>query len=723
MTTGGDKALETVEDAHKWHFVQVGGFDHVLIKTGEDFKAVRHLDQKLWAALGCPTLGLEFDSTTLAYLDKDGDGRIRAPEVIEALNWTLSLIKNPDDLAQSSSVLPLSALRDDNPEGQSILDCARNILANTGKAGAESVAVADTADQARIFANTPFNGDGVIPALAADDEAARKVIEEIMDCMGSVPDRSGLPGITQEKVDQFFSDARQYSDWWALTEGEGASILPLGEATPAGAACFEAIQAKVDDYFTRCSLAAFDANAAPSLNPAQTQYEEMTRKTMSPALSEIAAFPLAKIEPGADLPLDGPVNPAWAKPLSDFRNVVARPLFGEDKPGLRADQWRLIKERFAAYAAWKSAKKDSPVEKLGLQRIREILSGRIQEIIADLIKKDLALESSVQSITALDRLMHYYRDLHTLLNNFVSFYDFYTPGKKAIFQAGTLYLDGRSCDLCIQVKDVAAHSALAQLGGVFLAYCECSRKDCPEKLMIAAAFTDGDADNLMVGRNGVFYDRKNRDYSATIVKIVEHPISIRQAFWSPYKRFARMIREQIEKFAAERNQSVDQGAAGLIGEAGKKPEAAKPPVAFDVGKFAGIFAAIGLALGAIGTAAASVVTGFMGLRWWQMPLSVAGLLLIISGPSMIIAAMKLQRRNLSPILDACGWAVNSMARINIPFGGSLTQIAKLPPGSSRVLQDPYAEKARPWGAYAFILFLIALIGLFLFLWRKGVILG
>ena len=56
-------------------------------------------------------------------------------------------------------------------------------------------------------------------------------------------------------------------------------------------------------------------------------------------------------------------------------------------------------------------------------------------------------------------------------------------------------------------------------------------------MTIAAAFTAGDSDNLMVGRNGVFYDRKGRDWDATIVKIVEHPISIRQAFWLPYKQF------------------------------------------------------------------------------------------------------------------------------------------------------------------------------------------
>ena len=65
-----------------------------------------------------------------------------------------------------------------------------------------------------------------------------------------------------------------------------------------------------------------------------------------------------------------------------------------------------------------------------------------------------------------------------------------------------------------------------------------------------AAFTDGDSDNLMAGRNGIFYDRKARDWDATITKIVDNPISIRQAFWAPYKKAARLIQEQIAKRAS-----------------------------------------------------------------------------------------------------------------------------------------------------------------------------
>jgi hypothetical protein len=99
---------------------------------------------------------------------------------------------------------------------------------------------------------------------------------------------------------------------------------------------------------------------------------------------------------------------------------------------------------------------------------------------------------------------------------------------------------------------------------------------------------------------------------------------------------------------------------------------------------------------ALGTGAASVVTGILRLKWWQMPLPIVGLLLLISGPSVIVAWFKLRGRTLGPILDANGWAVNARAHIDIPFGTSLTQLAKLPPGAERSLSDPYAEKRSRW---------------------------
>ncbi len=700
---------------HKWRFFRAGGFDQVRLDAADDLRRLAELDPKLWVALSCPTKGLEFDARTLDLIDTDRDGRIRVPEVLEAVRWACSVLRDPADLTKGAAALPLSAIDDATDEGKRLVASARQVLVNLGKEGAEEISVEDVADTARIFAQTRFNGDGIVPADAAEDEAAGKLIAEVVACLGGETDRSGKPGVSRASLERFFQEAEACAAWWAKGEGD-AAVMPLGDATPAAADAVAAVRGKVDDYFLRCRLAAFDPRAAGALNRSETDYAALAAKDLTAAGDEMAALPLARVEAARPLPLDRGLNPAWAGRIAGFRAAAVGPVLGAAEE-LEEAAWEELKARFAAHDAWRAAKPGSPVAAVPPERLREILAGGGRQAVEALIARDEALAPEADAIASVERLVRYHRDLHTLLDNFVSFRDFYTRRAKAVFQAGTLYLDGRSCDLCVRVEDVGKHSTVATLSRTCLAYCECTRRGSAEKMHIAAAFTGGDADFLMAGRNGVFYDRKGQDWDATVVKLVEHPISVRQAFWAPYKRIGKMIGEQVEKLASAREKAVQDQSAAAVAAAGQKVGAPTPaPAAFDIGKFVGIFAAIGLALGAIGSAVAVLVTGFLGLRWWQMPLAPVGILLLISGPAVVIAALKLRLRNLGPILDGNGWAVNARAKINIPFGGALTAVAELPRGAERSLVDPYAQKRFPWGLLLLLAALAAAAGV---LWQRG----
>src|SRR5205823_2401635 len=153
------------------------------------------LDQKLWVALACPTTGLEIDSRTLALIDADKDGRVRAPELIAAVTFACANLKDPGDLFKAAPALPLAAINDAIPEGKTLLASARRILADIGKPDVPEISLDDVGDPARIFADTVFNGDGVITESAAEDDATRTLIREIGDCIATLPDRSGKPGI------------------------------------------------------------------------------------------------------------------------------------------------------------------------------------------------------------------------------------------------------------------------------------------------------------------------------------------------------------------------------------------------------------------------------------------------------------------------------------------------------------------------------------------------
>jgi hypothetical protein len=698
-----------MDSGHTWKFSRAGGFDQVRLDAGSDLMALDQLDQKLWVALACPATGLEFDSRTLALIDSDNDGRIRAPEIIEAVKWACRRLKNAGDLLGGSAQLPLSAINDAVPEGQQLLASARAMLASLGNPNAAVISVQDTLETGKVFAQARFNGDGIVPADSAEDDAATKaVIGDIIACLGAETDRSGKPGITQAKADAFFAEAHAYSDWWKKAEDDDA-ILPLGGST--AAAAFQAVKTKVDDYFIRCRLAAFDPRSVNALNREEKDYLAFTAKDLTASSAEIAGLPLAQVAAGRPLPLAEGLNPAWAEAMAAFATHVVRPMFNS-KAALSEADWAMINGRFAACLVWSQAKAGLTVEKLGLVRVRQILGGRGREAITALIARDKALQPEADAIAAVERLARYYRDLYKLLNNFVCFRDFYGRKEKAVFQAGTLYLDQRSCDLCITVSDAAKHAVMAGLSGTYLAYCDCVRKSAGEHTQIVAAFTDGDSDNLIVGRNGVFYDRNGRDWDATITRIVDNPISIRQAFWAPYKKAARIIREQAAKHAAAADQSAVANLAAVAEVETPTAKAPRQPAPRKLDP--GLIAALSVGAAGLGGMIGSIVLGFLSLKW-LMPMGVVGIMLIVSGPSMLLAWLKLHRRNLGPILDANGWAVNAKARINVPFGASLTRVASLPAGAQRDLTDLFAEKHHPWKLY----FALAAILLLALCWWHG----
>jgi hypothetical protein len=99
---------------HKWTFFRAGGFDQVRFTSGQDLLALEGLDQKLWAALACPTRGIEFDTRTLDLIDGDKDGRIRAQEVVAAVKWASALLKDPGEILKGADSLSLSVIKDES---------------------------------------------------------------------------------------------------------------------------------------------------------------------------------------------------------------------------------------------------------------------------------------------------------------------------------------------------------------------------------------------------------------------------------------------------------------------------------------------------------------------------------------------------------------------------------------------------------------------------------
>jgi hypothetical protein len=384
-------------------------------------------------------------------------------------------------------------------------------------------------------------------------------------------------------------------------------------------------------------------------------------------------------------------------------------------------QWNDALAKFAGYTAWNDAKKGAEVESLGLEKIEKILADNRKDDLLKRIADDKALEDESAAIDSVEKFLRYYKNFYKLLKNFVTFTDFYArdPENKAVFQAGILFIDQRSTELCIKVADMGKQGEVSELSGMYVLYCDCTSKVKNTKMTIAAVLTDGDVDDLRVGKNAVFYDREGHDWDAVITKIIDNPISIRQAFWSPYRKLGRFVYDKINKAASEKSAKAE---GDLLAKADntnltapkEAPAADAAPAAaqenkiggFDIAKFAGIFAAIGMAIGFIASALVSLAEGVMA-KWYNLPLLILAIIILISGPSMFIAWQKLRKRNLAPVLNANGWAINSHILVNIPFGATFTNLAKYP---KLKLEDPYAPKKMSLGAKLLIALVVIIAG-------------
>ena len=703
--------------AFQWNFQRLGGLDQVVPAQAEEYRRLGELDPKLWVALSCPASGLALDERLLSLVDEDRDGRIRVPDVVLAVDWACARLRSPEEMAALPASLPLASIDDSREDGRRLLQTAKIMLEQLGKPEAGSLGPEEAEAALAMASESLFNGDGILPPPeenangtdkdGLDPEMAR-FISEATSVAGGALDAGGRAGLSAELARVFMQTLNEWRDWHSRLRQAAAPLkTALKGDTGAAWESLRGLQEKIEDYFLRCDLAAYAPEAAGVLDadslfdPAEAGGAGNLSGFLD--LEALSRLPISRVEAGRSLDLDAGLNPAWREQVGIFAGLLA-PLLRSRT--LSREEWRELLALFAPYRAVMETKPARPAgpepdfppiagpEDLGDARVDEILNSDLEQRFLDLAEEDLRTPAKAADFAEVERLTRYYCRLQQLLLNFLSFADFYAMNKEAAFQTGTLYLDGKSCDLCVPVQDVARHSSLAVHSRLFLVYCVCRRAPEPGQaenpsLTIAAAVTAGSDDLLLENRNGVYLDKHGRIWDATVIKVISNPISLRQAVFSPYQRLGRMISEQIQQFAGQKDaETLNRATTAVTGlpAALNEPPAAgggAAPAKFDLGKNMGILAALGLALGAIGTALASLAGALVSLRWWQIPLVFLVIFLFISGPSVISAAIKLRQRTLGPLLEASGWAINGKVSITMPLGRALTGIAKKPPSGGQ----------------------------------------
>ena len=685
---------------HRWNFSRFGGVTQLILKNADDLTHLHELDQKLWTVLSMPTQGIFFDPRTIALLDADGDGFIRPPEILATIDWLGTQLSDLSLLMEKGDAVPLASIND-----ETLRASARWLLDHTNKNDAQEISIADIETQKKFFDAHTLDCNAPIPADGSDDDKLKQIINSSV--ASAIAKGMLADGIQQCTVQDLMNDAEAFLAWQASLAEEG--ILPLDlERTQKAVAALSAIKEKADDYFLRCKLIDYAPDKAAALSTDEKVFQQLAGESIGYSNEAVNALPLAAAAADKPLPLIKEVNPVWKARLQTFAEDAVAPLLGQ-KEAITQDEFSLIVQKLAPYQERLNSKPATPAALLSVPFLQALTNGEKQGEVTSLIRYAVTIETERGNISNLEKLVLLRRDFVTLLKNYISFSDFY-EGKGSVFQAGVLYFDSRTADLCFELNSDARHASLDTLSAGYLVYCDINRKGEANK-KIVALFTNGDSDTIVVGRNGIFYDRTGKDWNAVVSKIIANPISVRQAFLMPYKQLAAMIESQIAARAA----ASEAKSAELLSKtattvttadkqaaAGTAPAATTPIVAKKLDL--GTIALIGTALGGISALIGSILQALFGLGFW-VPLGLMGIMLCISGPSMILASLKLRKRSIAPILEANGWAVNTRTRINIPFGSIVVPL------------DPFADKKNGRKAF-FIIVGVLIVGIAAFCYLK-----
>lgn len=679
--------MAATETGKAMTFRRYGRSYHLKIETAAELECVAALDEAHWAATNAPISTINCDGTFLQLLDTDHNNRIMCHELRGGILWLTRILRDHTGVTERSETLQLDAIDGDCPEGSRIIEAAKKILSSLGEPDGGRVTLDQVRQiKARVEATSVSEVGVVLPKAAADPEV-RGFIADVIGTVGGAPHPSGSEGIGQAQLDQFLKEAAAYLDWHErgpIPDGQDKTdIMPMGPNTPAAYAALVTVRSKIDLYFAQCEACALDESFVQRMGWTEGELESLDFDDPAVIQEVLSKAPLAKPKPSRELDFDDQINPYYADLLENFRRQAVEPVLGQKVKTLSARQWQQVKEAFAAHMAWAEAKPATAWEKLGVEKLRAYLDERFASTVRALIAERAETAFVLDNVRLTERLILYQAHMIDFANNFVSFPHLYDADSRAMFEMGTLVMDGRRFNLAVKVENRAAHAKAAASSNIYVLYVEVEPGG-GEKHVVAVPATSGGKGNLCVGKRGIFYDINGKECDAVVAQIIDNPVALREALLSPLCRLGRLLTGKIESITTAAEKKLDTRASQALAQpaagAGPSPGVQPGPKASTGGQLLGA----GLAIAALGSAIAYITKTFAETNPLAIVGGLAGAIMLVMLPISIVAILKLRRRDLSAILEGSGWAVNARMRLTRNQARFFTGRPKYPKGARGV---------------------------------------
>ncbi len=680
-------------------FKCIGRVWHLDIHDAASLAAVAEVQEVHWIATSVPIQSLRCDDVFLSYIDCDEDGRLGAAELKQAVRWLTGQLKIHTSITAQSTSLSLNHIDPTYTDGQRILAQARKMLAKLGHPDDRELLLTDIR-KIKIQAQQAQVSEA---GIALPNEAMGDAMRRIIKVTGGSPHPSGQQGVGLAQLNQFIAEAKQCLAWRDQMAEAKSKLSPFGDDGDTAYQIFTAIREPLDHFFSRCLAVAHDPAYAANFGPEAAEVKATDFNSSQSVLALLRQQSIAT--PTADnlLKQDAVINQAYRPSLYAFREQVLKPLDMDQEPGLSLDQWQQVCHLFGNYDAWLQKKPAATLLSYDSEQLKSDLADGFFDPLRALIASSHETAVELADIRLVEKLALYQGHLLNLANNFVSFPHLYDPASRAIFEHGTLIMDGRCYNMAIGVPDRASHIKATSQSDIFVLYVRVG-----DDLDLAFPITAGGKGSLSVGKRGIFHDLRGHEHHAVVVHIVENPISLTEALVAPFKRIATLISGKIEKMTTAAEKKLDSATQSTLNQT----HATETTTGLSGGGSGGMsgggamtagsmLAGGGVALAAIGSSLAYITKTVLDYGVLKSLGGLLAALVAVLIPIAVLAAIKLRQRDLSSILEGSGWAINARMKLTNVQARHFTQEPK---HASRL-----PDLGLPWWVIAILAFMLSLI--------------
>lgn len=685
-----------------FRFQRFGHAYHLRIEGVEDLRLIPQLDEALWVATSAPIASFTADRNFLERLEGEGDGRIRAGEVKAEIAWMLRMLADPSGIRPGNTTLMLAAVDGNIEEGGRILRSAGKMLAALEAEEHDRISLGQVRKIEKMEETRAVSEAGVVLPEAAQKPEVTQLLQDVLATVGGKPHPSGEQGVDQEHLERFLAEARELLAW------KDRETLSLGANTAEAYTLYEALRPRLATYFSLAEATALDPRVAAEVWPWPEELAALDFTTAEEVAANLARAPIARPRADGVLDLDARINPRDREQLAAFWQQVVVPALG---PGtshtLDRAGWTRLQALFAPYVAWVESMPEGSVESLGATTLRRYTEEpNFEAAVRALLDHSRETALVLDNVRLVERLILDQAYMLRFVNSFVSFPHLYDPDQRALFECGTLIMDGRHFTFSVKVPERTQHAAISDASNMFVLYVEITDDQGEHLHELGVPVTCGGRGNLLVGKRGIFKDIYGNERHARVVAIIDNPISLMEATVAPFKRLGRAVTGKIDKLTSGAEAKLETVGEDVVSSVKRSLQETPPPTAAPVQRsMGGTLAGGGIAVAALGSSAAFITNILADLKLLEILAGLATALLAVALPATISAFVKLRRRDLSVILEGSGWGINARMRLTRSQARTFTHAPPWPANTRGV------RGSRHW--WLWLLLIAALLTAFL----------